>query len=796
MIVKSGENYELFKAQLHSHYWAASSVFEGEISSLANEAWDYYYGKLPKAAVTGGSTYISRDVFEAVNGTVQDLLNVFTSGEEYAKICSDIGDVGATEYINKVITRENDGYRIFNDIFKESCVTRASYIKYYWEDSIETVEEEFGFNMGMTRDELEAYLESRKMSPSDDTPRVLFEVEDEYGLLSGTLEYSVNKSGIKLEYVPFEELIFDAYENHKLSTASYVCHRVSKTKEELLEMGFSEKLLEEAGYGFEKLYTSAYENARNAGRIPQMYAEASTADKQHKYTLCEHYMRTSLLSPEKKIKLYQVFSVGSNNILEINEVDRIPFEVCSPMPIPGGVYGESVVDIVKDVQDVKSAIMRGYIDNIHNANHGSVTAMKGQYNKRDLMDNRPRRIVEIEVPGAVQPFPYNPLPQGIDNLLEHMEQAKELRTGVTRLGAGLNSDVFKNDNAFATVNQAMTAAQNRLKMICRNVAENFMKDLMLGIYELARKNDKRPTVVSNFMGSQMVVPYTNWPEKVNVRVEVAIGEGEKQQYAQKLIQAFSLLTQAPMLAGSAFTTQNAHYLAYNAMKYMGIHDLPMAITPMSQVQPPQPDPLAQRAKELEIAKVEAEVMERQANAADKQAKAQLEMQRLMFEQQRAADEFKLKVQDYMSKGQREADRTQKENFEAQTKLLKEKLDASMKTSDLVAKQEMEADKLMLEQRKLDLEERELALKEAELRLKAREVQMKAQVEVSKLSVQKETSEKQMELSREQSMRQVGMQQRQLESSERQAEKATEAPMKPINEKSDNNDKKDVAKSEE
>ncbi|MCS5737590.1 hypothetical protein N1032_28050, partial [Herbiconiux sp. CPCC 203386] len=94
--------------------------------------------------------------------------------------------------------------------------------------------------------------------------------------------------------------------------------------------------------------------------------------------------------------------------------------------------------ILPDIQDLRTALVRAYIDNVNNANYGRYTAIVGAYDRRSLLDNRPGGVVEMERPDAVNLFPYHNLPNGIDGLIGMTEDLKEMRTGVTKLGMGIN----------------------------------------------------------------------------------------------------------------------------------------------------------------------------------------------------------------------------------------------------------------------------------------------------------------------------------------------------------------------
>ncbi|MFW3388335.1 UNVERIFIED_CONTAM: hypothetical protein RF648_20315, partial [Kocuria sp. CPCC 205274] len=219
--------------------------------------------------------------------------------------------------------------------------------------------------------------------------------------------------------------------------------------------------------------------------------------------------------------------------------------------------GESVYDVTKDLQDLGTTVLRGIIDNVMNANFRRYIAIKGQYNRESLLNNRPGAIIEQMAAGSVDVFPYHQLPQGLDTLLQYVEGQKEERTGVSKVGQGLDPAVFKNDNSTATVQMVMTAALNRVRMVARNIAHGGMTDLMLAIYNLIRMNGKDPINVETSQGLLQIDP-RQLPERSKMEVSVAIGPAEKAERAQKLQALMVAMTQFPQM--SQFLQGSKHCL--------------------------------------------------------------------------------------------------------------------------------------------------------------------------------------------------------------------------------------------
>lgn len=676
------------QTQVSTYYNYAVGYHQGELGVRARMAWEYYYGRLPEPVTSGSSAWVDRSVWEAVNGTLQELVSVFTSGESAVRFApmdrTDAeGAIAATKLVNKILLRDNQGYNVLHDAFKECLVTRNSFIKRYWGHDKETIIETFE---DLTKEELDLYLAQLEGDIDEFTTE---EHSDESGKLtgkfSGQVVYTKKKEGVRVEFVPFEYVLVEPTAT-SLHDSNYIAHRIRKTKEELIDMGFNEETIEGLNPASSDIEAGVVANARINNLSPLNVSDVlSTGDeKADKVWLHENYIRTSVLGP---LEILQVFTIH-NQIIEVNRVNEYPFETFTPFPIPGTLWGESVYDITKDIQDLNTTLIRGIIDNIMNANFRRYQAVKGAYDRASLLNNRPGGVVEVQAINTVVPFEYHQLPNGISDLLQYVEGKKEERTGVSKIGQGLDPAVFKNDNAYATVNMMMSAAQNRLRMVARNIAQRGMMELMRGIYELVRLNETKPITVETSKGSIQVNP-KQLPPRDKMIVAVAVGDSERKERAQALQAAMMMFNQVPQMT-QYFQPENAYFMAAQTLESMGIYDVENFLTPADQLPPPQPNPTEQAQLQLlqeQIKSVQAQTQKLVSDVMAEQAKME-------FEQTRAADEYQMKREESLSN------------------------------------QDKMADDHLLEQKKILLEARRLDLEEKKLELKRQELLMEAQLEVA------------------------------------------------------------------
>lgn len=679
----SDEKVSELQAQVGIYFNHATGYHQGEMGVKTRMAWEYYYGRLPEPITQGSSSWVDRTVWEAVNGTLQELVSVFTSGEDavrFAPMNAQDGNAArtATKMVNKILLRDNKGYNVLHDAFKECLVARNSFVKRYWTEESSTFTEKFE---GLTKEELDIYLAQLDGEILEYTCE-----ESEEETFEGEVTYEKNYEGVRVEFVPFEQVCVEPTAT-SLRDCNFICHRVRKSKDELYQMGFDKETVKGLNPASSDIEAGVIGNARVNNLSPLNVSDVLSVGDEHadKLWLHENYIRTSVVNG--RLETYQIFTIH-NQILEVNRVNDMPFETFTPFPIPGSIWGESVFDITKDIQDLTTSLIRGIIDNIQNANFRRYQAVKGQYDRASLLNNRPGGVVEVSQINAVVPFEYHQLPSGINDLLIYVDGKKEERTGVTKLGQGLDPNVFKNDNAFATVNMMMTASQNRLRMIARNIAQRGMMELMSAIYDLVRTNGTDKINVDTPQGVQQIDPKL-LPKREDLIVSVAVGDAERKERAQSLQSAMMMFNQVPQMT-QFFQPNNAYMLATQLFESMGIYDVENFITPLDQVPPPQPNP----AEELQLQLMQAQLQESQAKTQKMVSDTMQEAQLFEFEQFKAADDVNLRKEESLSK------------------------------------QDLMVDQMRVEERKLQIEETKLRLKEMELRLKEQEIMIEAQLESS------------------------------------------------------------------
>ena len=291
---------------------------------------------------------------------------------------------------------------------------------------------------------------------------------------------------------------------------------------------------------------------------------------------------------------------------------KLPFVVVPYLPVRKSIYGEPDGALLEDNQKILGAVTRGMIDIMGKSANGQTGVRK------DALDLTNKRKFEkgqdYEFNANVDPrqgfymHVYPEIPQSAQFMLQLQNMEAESLTGVKSFNQGIGSQAL--GDVAAGIRGALDAASKRELGILRRLAK--------GMVQIGRKFI---AMNGEFLSDTEVVRITNedfveikrddLPGNFDLRLTISTAE-EDNNKAQEL--AFMLQTM-----GNSMEPSMSQMILADIARLRKMPDLAKKIEEYQ----PQPDPLAQRMQELEIAKMEAEVMELQAKAMKLQADAQL-----------------------------------------------------------------------------------------------------------------------------------------------------------------------------
>ena len=562
----------------------------------------------------------------------------------------------ATTYLNHVFYKENDGFQLLYNFFKDALIEKNGFLKIYWDDS-ETVEHETYENLSPTekealedsKDEIE-FIEEEVFE--DEEAKEQFEATlaqyEAQGMDVSQIQVPnfdlynckikrIKKTGrVKIESVPPEEFLIDRSAK-TIEDATFVAHKVLMTRSDLVAMGYPQDEVDDLPKSDLDIYDN--EQIVRLRDVDNYPINNSTDSSTEKVLIFECYVKYD--GDEDGIaELRKIVAAGNNGstILSNTPCDTVPFVTVTPIPMPHRFYGRSISELVEDVQLMKSTVMRQLLDNMYLTNNNRVAIMDGMVNMDDLLTTRPGGIVRTKQPPnqVMQPLQAQPISQQAFPLLSYLDSVREGRTGVSKEAQGLSPDTL-NAKTATGVNALMTQTQMRSELIARVFAETGVKSLFKKIFELMVKYQDKEKII---MISNQYIPVrpTEWKDRFNISIVVGLGTGSKEQQTIMLNSILERQLQAFQLQGGKELPMVSLKNMYNTLTKMvenaGLKNVDTYFVDpdvgkqmMPPPQPPEPSPI----EKIEFTRIDAENKRKIADIELKYKELQQDNQKMMLD---------------------------------------------------------------------------------------------------------------------------------------------------------------------
>ncbi len=664
-----------FLNTVRSRAETAFSTADANLQAERLEVLEHYSGDLPLPFHEGSSKYVDRSVWSETEAYTANLQEAFAAGNNIVSLAP-VGpeDVElakhSTAYVERVLWQLNDGFEIFGDVIKDGAMGRTGFAKAYWEKSEEPEYHEFDG----PKDALDLIL-------GDDEAG--FELEEKPKTYAGpegimataTLIRMVDTSQVRVEPVPPEEISVIG-RTRNIRRLPFIGQRTIKTLGELVAAGYDKNKVYSIGANAQALEFNEEAQRRHQDTLPDAFLGVKDAADVAS-TMVAVYESYTWIDKEGtgRQALWMVVHAG-DVILHSQKVARHPFVAFNPLPMPHRFHGENFANSVIPMANVKTTMVRGAVDHIQATTNPRWLVQDGAIKTpRQLLENRLRGLVFVSSKGsvldAVAPMPQGSLNPFLPQIIEQMDVAKEATTGTTRLAQGLDKNALSNQNAGAMVGDQINVSQTRTKVAARRFAIQFLKELVLLIYEIGIQNDREARMVE--VGGKFVeMTPSKWRSRRNVIVNLTLGYGERDKAAEELLGFDKLMTSTP---SRLYGEKQRFEVLKKVLETKGHKDIQNFLVDPSTLPEPTPDPKS----EAEIAKIKVET---QGMTVDQQIK-QLKVQ---HEQQLEAAKFSYQQQlDAVTNRFKEADLARK------ARELDNRIDISVAETELAAATFAEAD---------------------------------------------------------------------------------------------------------
>lgn len=592
----------------------------------------------------GQSAFVSSDVADVVNGTMPNLMRMFTQSGELGKFESSLPEYDQeaehkTRYANWVFFENNDGVRVLHDMFHDGILQYTGVVKVYQDDSIDSETERY---KGLSEQEFQALKIDERFEIKE------FSQNDENGTYEASGVRINSKGRQRVITIPADEFVISKRATD-FETPPLIGQYTSKTRSQLVQMGFDAKLV----YSISADNLSKKDNEED----DQLDTTASnpTTDRSKDVLWLGEYYTYIDIDGDGISELCQVF-MCNGKLLEYEEVDSHPYAVFIPLPIPGQAIGTCPADQVADLQYLKSHLIRQANNNIYATNFNRYVA-NDRVNLDDLLTQRHGGVVRIDGDGpigdSVYPLTTTSQVPAVMEMIGYTDTQIERRSGITAHNQGIDTNSL---NKTATGFQGIRdMSQMRIEMMATLSAAGAVKKIFNKIIELASKYQDE-NVQLRVNGAPMEIDPRSWRYKTSCKVNVGSGAGDHQA---KIANLNAILNAQLMFLEKGIPICD-HKNVYNIMKslviesglksakpYFADPELPAEMVAVENIQLKQQ--LAQMQAQMQNPLAEAEQRKGEFRLAELQQKQEHDMNMKMAEMEQKdkyhTDEMALKLSD-------------------------------------------------------------------------------------------------------------------------------------------------------
>lgn len=663
----------------------ASQAFhftEGEIASDRVKAMRSYMREPYGTEEEGRAAVVASDVFDAVEGILPDLIEVFT-GSDKAVVFEPVGpeDEESAEQVtnacNYVFYKQNNGFLILYSAIKDGLMLKTGGVKWYYEKKRTPIftryrnVDEMQLAVFLTTNPKAEVLEQEEVEISPEERQQIDAIAQQYvdaGMQPPLIPVRYNvkiktveeKGCVRVVAIPPDEFqVSRRHDSILLDDCPYVAHVVEKTLSDINQMGYKVTVDDlKAAQNEEHTADKDYRETQRGGKWGWWQDDNELDESMVRGYLRDEYVLVDF-DGDGIAERRHIVRLGQL-VLENEECSHVPMAAWTPYILTHQFNGLSVADLVEDFQRIHTEIWRQQLDNLALANNQeTVVTTDAQGNALanidDLLNRRPGGILRERTAGAIRP--YQERWQGIEAMpmLEQLNVAKENRTGYTRYSQGLDSNSL---NKTATgIGMIMNASQKRQKLMARIVAEALVAPMFRGIFKTL--TDFGMEKISYRLNGKFVsYDPQEWKDQYDMSINVGIGTGDAIQqsaFLQQVAQAQAMAINSP-LAGTLITPKNIYNLQARLVENAGFKNPgefwtdPDTVPPKPKG-PPPPDP---------------KLMVEQAKLQNQQQKdaAQMQMDREKTATQMAQDSQQFNAELAFKSEQAERDRVFKLHMES------------------------------------------------------------------------------------------------------------------------------------
>lgn len=532
---EEGMTDDEFKSAIVALCGDAENWIDTDISPERERAHRYYNGECDLPAQKNRSKFVMRVVRDTIEQTVPQLMRIFTGGTDIVAFRAGSMDPkrqqaaqDATDAVSHVFWNLNPGWLNIQNFVRDALKAKMGWLKVYEKEEVRVQEREF------TGPQEQFFM----LAGQEDVEIVEARVEDMPGpyampqrMVSATLKVWKRTPKICIEAVPPEEMLCDrSASSTEWGKFNLLGQKSTKTVSDVVEMGVDfETAVKHAGSGSEASSSENMSQERRArrGASEDPYEERSTPDQSMRpIAVYDLYVRIDR-DGDGFAELRHVVGIGDGpgEIVMDELADDHPYCGSPAIAIEHNLIGDSMADNVMDLQDVETQTTRQMLDNLVLANNPRRKAVKDQYDRASLLDNKFNGVVEVSTPDAVT---WDVTPFVGDKCLlirEAFNETRAERTGVSKESMGLAAQNLQASSEIGVM-AVLGAGKTQPEMIAATMAHCAFVPMARKILALVRAQQSMDIRKG---GQYRTVNPNQFPEDMELEVMVGLGTGSRDE---------------------------------------------------------------------------------------------------------------------------------------------------------------------------------------------------------------------------------------------------------------------------
>lgn len=511
-----------------------------EQESERTDAQEYYNGEMNDLPVgEGRSSVVDMSVRSTIKKIMPSITRTILSNDnivEYEPVGpeDEEGAEQATEYVNLVVVPECDAERAIYDAIHDACLVKTGILKWtaytyrkaIVQDYTDLRDEEV---LGLIDDDENEVFD---YTVSEETDPEVLAVDPNARRHSFKVKRITDDVQIKLEAIPRESfLITPGAES--IEDAELTGEIITTSRSDLVSMGYDREKVR----GLD-----AYSRTDEEGKDAREGDDATDIDVQTR-------------EESEIVLVYEVYVKIDADDDGIAECHRLVFgdakgedgkrivlghEVVSEAPYadivierdPHQFEGHSIYEDVRDVQRVKTALLRGTLDNIYAQNNPRpVVDYDGVQNPDAVLNAKWGEPIIMQAGRSAQdvirwetvPF----MAQHSFPMLEYFDNVAKDRTGITDASGGVDPEAFQNTSATAAHLMSESGIA-QADAVIRSISRGGLRKAFRGLLKLVVAHSDGPRTV-RLRGEWKTYDPATWNVDMDATINVGLGGGSRER---------------------------------------------------------------------------------------------------------------------------------------------------------------------------------------------------------------------------------------------------------------------------